>query len=206
MADDNKTINPSNATTGSPVEGACCFTSFDSTATLPDLASTDLTADSKFVNLGEISDSGYTKSTSITSNTFRGWHGSALFTQISEETNTFQAQFTEVTREAVLKLRYGADAVTVDSSGNVTGVDPTTVPNAVVPLVFDELLSNGEKMRTVFPRATISSIDDEAHQRGSLLVYSMTFTANVDDSGRPYYIRYAVPATTSGTTSSGTGK
>lgn len=194
MADDNKTINTSNVTTGSPVDGACCFTSFDSTPTLPDDASTDLTADAKFENLGEISDSGYTKSTSISSNSFKGWHGSNLLTQISDETNTFKVEFTEVVRKAVLKLRYGTAAVKTDTSGNVTGVDPTTVPSAIVPLIFDELLANKEKMRTVFPRASISSIDDEPHQKGSLMVYSMTFTANVDDKGRPYYIRYAVPA------------
>lgn len=195
MANDNKTINPNNVTTGDPVEGACCFTSFDPTAVLPDTASVDLTAaDSKFVNLGEISENGYTKSVSTSSNKYKGWHGSVLLSKISDEENSFKVEFTEVIRESVLKLRYGKDNVTVDENGNVTKVDPKTVPSAVVPLVFDELLSNGEKMRTVFPRATIDSIDDEPHQKGSLLVYGMTFTANVDDQNRPYYIRYAVPA------------
>ena len=52
MADDNKTINPKNVTTGDPVEGACCFTSFDASTTLPDTASVDLTADAKWANLG----------------------------------------------------------------------------------------------------------------------------------------------------------
>lgn len=195
MTDDNKTINPSNASTGSPVDGACCFTSFESDYVLPELASVDLTAsDSKFVNLGEISDSGYTKSTSLSSNSFKGWHGSNLLTQVSDETNTFKVEFTEIVRPSVLMLRYGKAAVKLDESGNVVSVDPTVAPSTIVPLVFDELLSKGWKMRTVFPRASISSIDDEAHQKGSLLVYSMTFTANVDDKGRPYYIRYAVAA------------
>lgn len=202
MADDNKTINPNNVTTGDPVDGACCFTSFDSSASLPDTASVDLTADPKWSNLGELSENGYTKSVSTTANKFKGWHGSVLLSKISDEENTFKCEFTEVVRESVLKLRYGVENVTVDGSGNVTKVDPKTVPNAVRPLVFDELLSNGEKMRTVFPRATIDSIDDEAHQKGSLLVYSMTFTANVDEKGRPYYIRYAVPETTTASTGS----
>ncbi len=198
MADDNKTINPKNVTTGDPVEGACCFTSFDASPTLPDTAAVDLTADAKWANLGELSENGYTKSVSTSSNKFKGWHGSVLLSKISDEENTFKCEFTEVVRESVLKLRYGKDAVKTDEKGNVTAVDPTTVPSAVRPLVFDELLSNGEKMRTVFPRATIDSIDDEAHQKGSLLVYSMTFTANVDEKGRPYYIRYAVPETSTG--------
>lgn len=192
MADDNSTINPGNVTTGSPVEGACCYTSFEASPTLPDAASVDLTANnSGFVNLGEISDQGYTKSTSTTVNKFKGWHGSVLLSVVSEEENTFKAEFTEVTRATVLKLRYGEDNVTVDQDGFVSAINPTTVPNTVVPLVFDELFSNGIKQRTVFPRASIDSIDDEAHQKGSLLVYGMTFTANVDDQGRPYYIRRA---------------
>ena len=67
MADDNKTINPKNVTTGDPVEGACCFTSFDASPTLPDTASVDLTADAKWANLGELSENGYTKSVSSAS-------------------------------------------------------------------------------------------------------------------------------------------
>lgn len=197
MADDNKTINPNNVTTGNPVEGGCCYVSFADSPTLPATASEDVTGDgSGWENLGELSDSGYTKSVSITTNDFTGWHGTLLLSQVSSETNTFQAEFTEVVRASVLKLRYGAGAVTTDSSGNVTAVDPTSTPTAEHPMLFDELLSNGTKMRTVFPRAVISSIDDEPHQKGSLLVYGMTFKALVDDQNRPYYIRYAVPSAT----------
>lgn len=196
MADDNKNINPNNVTTGSPAEGGCCYTNFDDSPVLPTTASDDITGDSsKWVNLGEVSENGYTKSVSTTVNKFKGWHGSVLLSQISDEENTFQVEFTEVVRASVLKLRYGKEAVQTDEAGNVIGVDPTTVPAVTVPLVFDELLSNGEKMRTVFPRASIDSISDEAHQKGSLLVYGMTFTANVDEQGRPYYIRYAQPTT-----------
>ena len=195
MADDNININPGNVTTGSPVEGACCYTSFEASPSLPATASADIgDGSSGFVNLGEISDQGYTQSTSTTVNKFKGWHGSVLLSVVSEEENTFKAEFTEITRATVAKLRYGVDNVTVDQDGFVSAIDPTTVPSAVVPLVFDELFSNGIKQRTVFPRATIDSIDDQAHQKGSLLVYGMTFTANVDSSGRPYYIRRAKKA------------
>ncbi len=197
MADNNTSINPSNVTTGSPVEGGCCYTSFEDSPTLPTTAASNIAnAGSGFVNLGELSDQGYTQSTSTTVNKFKGWHGSVILSVVSDEENTFKAEFTEVTRAAVLKLRYGADNVTVDADGFVSAIDPTTVPNEVVPLVFDELFSNGVKQRTVFPRASIDSIDDQAHQKGSLLLYGMTFTANVDDDGKPYYIRRAKRTTT----------
>lgn len=189
-------INPNNATTGAPVEGGCCYTSFDKTATLPTTASESITgAGSKFVNLGELSDQGYTQSTSTTVNKFKGWHGTVLLSVVSDEENTFKAQFTEVTRASVLKLRYGADNVEEDEEGFVTAINPTNVPSEEHPLIFDELFANGVLQRTVFPRATIDSIDDQPHQRGSLLVYGMTFTASVDEQGRPYYVRRAKPAT-----------
>lgn len=194
MSDDNKTINPDNVTVGKPVEGGCCYVNFGESPVLPETASESIVGSgSGWDNLGELSNNGYTKSLSLSANDFTGWHGSLLLSQVDNETNTFKAEFTEVVRIAVLKLRYGVNAVKLDTDGNLLGVDPTTTPAAVLPLLFDELLSNSWKMRTVFPRSIINQIDDEPHQRGSLLVYGMTFKAMVDASGRPYYIRYARP-------------
>lgn len=191
--DDNKNINPSNVTTGDPVEGGCVYVGFGS-ATLPTSASTDITdTKSGFENLGEISDNGYTKSVSTTDNTFRGWHGSVLLTKLSDETNTFKLEFVEVTRATVLKLRYGTDNVKTGTDGKLTEITPTTVPSTKVVIVVDELLSNGTKMRTVFPAAQINSIDDEQHTRGNLLLYGITFTASADSLNHPYYIYYAAP-------------
>ena len=48
--------------------------------------------------------------------------------------------------------------------------------------------------RTVVPRAMVDSFDDEAHQKGSLLVYGMTFTALAGDDGAAYHIYRAKPA------------
>ena len=195
--DDLKTnINPKNVTTGGPVEGGCCYTSFEPDVELPTTASEDIAgSDSDFENLGELSDQGWTQSVSTSENKFKGYHGKTLLSEITDEENTFKVEFLEITRSTVDKLRYGPDNVTVDNDGFVSAIDPTNVPNIEVPLIFDELLSNGIKQRTVFPRAKISSIDDQAHQRGSLLVYGMTFTALVNDGGHPYYIRRAKPAT-----------
>ena len=59
--DDIKTtINPKNVTTGGPVEGGCCYTSFASSPSLPTTASATITgADSDWENLGELSDQGW---------------------------------------------------------------------------------------------------------------------------------------------------
>lgn len=200
--DDLKTtINPNNVTTGGPVEGGCCYTNFSASPTLPTTAAESLVEEtSTWENVGELSDQGWTQSTSTSVNKFKGYHGTVLLTQISEEENTFKAEFLEVTRSTATKLRYGSDNVTTDEDGFVSAIDPTHVPDEILPLVFDELLSNGVKQRTVFPRAKIDSIDDQAHQRGSLLVYGMTFTALVDDQNRPYYVRRAKKAAATGAT------
>lgn len=195
MADDNKNINPDNVTTGDPVEGGCGYVNFSASPKLPTTASEDITgADSEWENLGEFSENGYTKSVSATSNDFRGWHGSVLLTKLSDESNTFKIEFVEVTRVTVLKLRYGEDNVDTDTDGSPSSIKPTTIPSAKVAILVDELLSNGMKMRTVFPAAQINSIDDEQHTRGNLMLYGITFTATADASNHPYYIYYAKKA------------
>lgn len=198
--DDLKTgYNSKNVTTGGPVEGGCAYVSFEEEPTLPTTASENLTgSDSDWDNLGELSDQGWSQSTSTSVNKFKGYHGKTLLSEVSDEENTFKVEFLEITRATTTKLRYGQNNVTTDSDGFVTGIDPTNIPDMVVPIVFDELLSNGVRQRTVFPRAKIDSIDDQGHQKGSLLVYGMTFTALVDESGRPYYVRRAKPASATG--------
>ena len=190
--DTNTTINPNNVTTGAPPEGACCYTDFSDEPTLPTTASESLTGSgSTWENVGELSDQGWTQSNSTTVQKFKGYHGTTLLSVVSEEENTFKAEFLEITRPTAAKLRFGAGNVTVDNDGFVSAINPTNVPDVTVPLVFDELLSNGVKQRTVFPRAKIESVDDQPHQRGALQYYGMTFTALVDDNGRPYYVRRA---------------
>ena len=199
--DDLKTgFNPNNVTTGAPPEGGCCYTDFSDSPTLPTTATESLTGlGSTRENVGELSDQGWTQSVSTSVNKFKGHHGTTLLTEVSNEEHTFKVEFVEITRATTDKLRYGKDNVTVDQDGFVSAIDPTVVPGDVLPLVFDELLSNGVKQRTVFPRAKIDSIDDQAHQKGSLLVYGMTFTALVDSNGRPYYVRRAKRGTTADT-------
>lgn len=200
MADSLTTINPDNVTTGGPVEGACCFTNFSESPQLPTSATESLTGTgTTWENLGELSDQGWTVSTSTTVNKFKGYHGTTLLSEIADEEVTVKVEFDEITRKTVVKLRFGADHVTEDGEGFVTGIAPTVMPGQIVPLVFDMLLSSGIIERVVFPRAKIESIDDEAHQKGALRVYGLTFSALVDDDNHPYYIYRAKLAGTANT-------
>ncbi|MCI6547586.1 MAG: hypothetical protein MR415_02940 [Coriobacteriaceae bacterium] len=191
-------INPGNVTTGSPVDGAACFVNFDLTTdvsaiTAANYLETFKASGSKWKNLGELSENGYTESTSTTSNKFKGWHGTPLLNKVSDEEDTFKTEFVEVDRDTVAQLRYGEANVTTDEDGSIKSITPTRVPTRSVIMAFAELLDNGRLRLTIFPRASIGSIDDVAHQQGSLLIYGMTFSASNDAKGHPYYITYAKP-------------
>lgn len=174
---ENTGIDTSLVTVGQPVEGGCCWTSFADAPTLPTDATTAMGTLADFESLGELSENGYTESTSATSNKFKGWHGSVVLTTISDTENTYKLEFIEPYRPTVAKLRFGKDNVTVDEAGVVTAIKGKALSNVTVPLVIDELESNGYLRRIVVPKASIDSFDDVAHQKGSLLVYGMTFTA-----------------------------
>ncbi len=187
-------LDPGLVTVGKPVEGGCCFTSFAENPTLPTAATSKLSND--FVSLGELSENGFTESTESNSTDFKGWHGKNLLTEVTDQKTKYKGEFVEVDRLSVAQLRYGKDNVTVDATNAETysAINVADIPSTPVPLIFDELESNGWLRRTVIPKAKIDSIDDVPHQRGSLMLYGMSFTAEVDANGVAAYIYHAKPA------------
>lgn len=192
MPDTLKDLDTDLVTTGSPVDGGCCYTSFKENPALPTDAVTKMSELEDFESLGELSENGYTEGHSVTTNEFEGWHGSTVLTCISKDKRTFKAEFIEPNRPSVSKLKHGEKNVETDEAGNVTHIKAVVGTDVQVPLVFDELESNGWLRRTVIKKANITDFDDVPHQKGSLLVYGMTFTA-IDDEGF-YDIYRAKPA------------
>lgn len=194
MAEIEKAIDATLVTVGNPTEGGCCYTSFEASPTLPTDATTAMSTLSGFVSLGEVSENGFTESRSVETTDHKGWHGTVVMTSVDGETNKFKAEFLEINRPAVAKLRYGADAVTAGADGSVSQIDYKAYAGKAVPLVFDELESNGYLRRTVIKKAVVTSFDDVPHQQGSLMVYGMEFTANdPDDGGAPVTVYRAKP-------------
>ena len=188
-------IDTSLITVGQPAEGGCCWTSFAESPTLPTDAVTKMSTLSDFESLGELSENGYTESKSVTENKFTGWHGSVVLTAISGEENTYKAEFIEVNRPSVAKLRHGSTNVEEADDGSVSHIKGKVGSGDKVPLVFDELESNGYLRRTVIRKASINSFDDVPHQKGALMVYGMTFTA-IEVDGQMFDIYRAKPAST----------
>lgn len=186
-------IDTSLVTVGQPAEGGCCWTSFAEKPTLPADAATKMGEAEGWESLGDLSENGYTEGKSITTNKFKSWRGSVVLSAISEEQHTYKLEFIEINRPSVAKLRYGKGNVETGADGSVSHIKGAVGSGCSIPLVIDELESNGYLRRTVVRKASVDSFDDAPHQKGSLLVYGMTFTA-VEDDGRMFDIYRAKPA------------
>lgn len=179
-------------TTGTPVNGGSCYVSFDPSQPLPTDATTKMSTLAHFESLGELSENGYTEQKSIETETAKGWHGTDVAVINKGESNAYKAEFLEVNRPAVAKLRYGINNVTSDASGNIAQIKGKPTGLYYVSLVFDELMTNGYLRRTVVHKAAISSFDDVSHQKGALMVFGMEFKA-IDQNGF-FDIYYAKPS------------
>lgn len=188
MADTN--IDTSLMTVGKPTEGGCVYVSFNTSATLPTDAASKMSEFTDFVSVGDISENGFTESRDISSEDIKDWGGTTILTLINGDTTTFQTEFLEVNRDTACKLRYGKNAVTTGADGSVSEVKYKAYAGDPVVLVIDELETNGCIRRTLIKSAVVTSFDDITHQKGSLMVYGMTFTANAPKDGSEPVVIY----------------
>lgn len=181
-------VDASLVTVGQPTEGGCAYICFGEAAKLPTDATTDISTLTDFESLGYISENGITESMSLTVNKHGEWGGKTILTTISKQEGAVKAEFEEINRGTVAKIRYGKDNVTVGTDGSVKSIKEGALPYQEYALVLDELECNGSLRRTVYPRIAIESFDDIAHQKGSLMVYGMTFTKLFDNEGNSAYV------------------
>lgn len=174
-------IDTSNITVGQPTEGGCIYCDFAGTAALPTDATTKLA--SGFDSLGDVSENGFTESNSVEVTNHKDWGGEIVLTSLDSEETTFKVELLEVARAAAAKAYYGASAVTTDTDGTVKSIDYKARKVEPHPFVIDELETSGKLRRTVIRKGVVTSLDDVPHQRGSLMVYGMTITANKPADG-----------------------
>lgn len=188
-------IDTSLITVGQPTEGGCVYVCIGTPASLPTDATTKMSTLTDFESCGLISENGFTLAKSVTKSKHKEWGGKNVLTSTTEKEITFKLEFLEISRPVVAKLKHGSKNVTVGDDGSVSHVKEVGIEaDEKVALVIDELESNGYLRRTVIPCATVDSFDDEAHTKGSLLTYGMTFTVLVKDNTN--YDEYrAKPAT-----------
>lgn len=197
-----QSIDTSLITVGQPTDGGCVYVCVGEPSSLPTDATTAMSALTDFESAGTISENGFTASKSVTINKFKDWGGNVVLAQPSDEEHTFKLEFCEINRPVVAKLKYGSANVEAGTDGSVSHAKAVAGAGEKVSIVIDELESNGFKRRTVVPCATVESFDDETHQKGSLLVYGMTFTAMLKD-GALYHVYRAKPSTNAQAASGG---
>ena len=191
---DLEPIDNNLTTVGQPTAGGCVYVAFKANPTLPSDATTKMGTLTDFVSLGDISENGFTEANARSKNKHKNWNGDVVRTSISDEENTYKLEFIEPNRPSVAKLRYGSGNVEAGTDGSVSHIKGVLGTDEQVALVIDELESGGFLRRTVIPCATNDSFDDVDHQKGSLLVYGMTFTA-VKGTGNIFDIYRAKPTT-----------
>lgn len=185
-------INLANVSTGTPVDGGCCYTSFEENPAVITSATRALTG---YESLGELSPNAFTEMPEHKTTEHDGWHGVTVLVSHDKSSFKVKVEFIEVLRDTVAKLRYGTGSV-----AGVTGDDDAMniaiggLSDAIVPLVFDELMADGRLCRTYFPKCSIVNVDDVPHRRDNLLVYGMTFSVVADGYGQFGYKFYAKPA------------
>lgn len=169
-------IDASLTTVGKPGEGGCCYTSFEDVPTLPTSATESLAEFEGIESLGELSPNAFTEQSSKSKTPLKGWHNTTLQMGDGEEDKSYKVEFVEVNRPSVAKVKYGKDNVATGVDGSVSRIDDKFGVDVTIPLIFDEVESNGYLRRTVVKKANVTGFDDVAHTRGELLVYGMTFT------------------------------
>lgn len=185
-------IDYNQITVGQPTEGGCVYVSFDG-GELPTDASVAMSTLTKFESAGDISENGFTISQSRSTTKYKDWGKKTVLQTIDEDEFQCKLEFLETSRPVVAKLHYGADNVTVGEDGTVSAIDAVSGVSVTVSLVIDELENGGYMRRTVVPKAQIDSIDDEVHQKGSLLVFGATFTALAASDGKAMHVYRAKP-------------
>mgnify|MGYP000908662755 CR=1 FL=1 len=162
-------------TVGKPGDGGCCYTNLTDFS-VPTDATTKMSTLTAFLSLGELSQNAFTESSSKNKSELKGWHNTTLRMADGDESKTYKVEFVEVNRPSVAKLKYGPANVEEGADGSVSHIKDRFGVDVTVPLVFDELESSGFLRRTIVKKANVTSFDDVPHQRGSLMVYGMTFT------------------------------
>lgn len=188
-------IDATLTTVGKPGDGGCCYTNFGAAPTFPADATTKLSTLEGWESLGELSTDGFTESKSVSAEELKGWHNTTLQVADGDESKKYKAVFVEVNRPTAAKVRYGNSNVKAGVDGSVSHIADKYGVDTTVPLIFDELESNGYLRRTIVRKAHVTGFDEIAHRRGSLMGYGVEFTVLDPGNGvNPVDIYRAKPA------------
>lgn len=179
-----------NVSVGKPKTGGAIYFAPVGTA-LPTDASTEL--DTKFKNLGYVSDDGLTNTSDMETEAITAWGGQTVLTTLTSKEDNFEFTLIESLNAEVLKAVYGSRNVTVDET---TGLIKVTV-NASEPesysWVIDMIMTNGALKRIVIPSGKVSEVGDVTYKDDEAIGYETTLACSPDASDNTHY-EYILPA------------
>jgi len=134
-----------------------------------------------FTDLGYVGPDGVEETRDRSTSQIRAWQNSDLIREVvTEATATFTFMLME-TSTATLELYYGAS---VDPADGSVEVNPSAT-GGKKSFVID-VIDGDSKIRTYIPSGEVLSVEPQTAANGEALMYGVTVTAYVSDSGYSY--------------------
>lgn len=176
---DNLVTTAKGATTGAVRIG-------DPDAVLP--TTTDSAA-TGFDDLGHISEEGFKTSGEKENFEIRDWNGDVVYTETVKTTHTVKFTLIDALSDIVQKFVNGEKNVTGTLEEGMT-VKETSDELEMHSMIVDMILVAGIKLRKVYPKIKIQSVDEIEYRRGAGVAYAVTALAMKDDAGCSCYNYY----------------
>ena len=166
--------------------------------TLPTDATTSLA--SAFINLGHVSEDGYTVSDSRETQEIKNMDGVTVYAPQTGITSTIKVGMLEALNVDVLKTKYGTNNVSGTLATGIAATLKGDEPEEFV-WVFESLLRDGAKKRLILPVGKVTETGDEVYKNNEPMIEDFTITASADSTGalRYEYIKAASSSGNSGT-------
>lgn len=137
-----------------------------------------------FLNLGFISEDGYTESEETDANELKDMNGDLMDSSTTSRVESAKLTLAEI-KAQTLKVMYGADNVT-DLDGVIT-VEHNGNKDEAWSIVLELVLKNGRRWRKVVPAAKSSELDDIKLAVSEISGRQITFKYLVDSNGNTCY-------------------
>lgn len=176
-----KKTESKNVSSAKGVKGGYIFVAPTGTA-LPTDIKTKLAE--AFLNLGFISEDGYTESEETDANELKDMNGDLMDSATTSRVESAKLTLAEI-KAQTLKVMYGADNVT-DLDGIIT-VKHNGNKDEAWSIVLELVLKNGRRWRKVVPAAKSSELDDIKLAVSEIAGRQITFKYLVDSNGNTCY-------------------
>lgn len=182
--------NASNVSAGKPKVSGAVYRAPKGT-TLPTDATTTLAA--AYKDMGYISEDGVTNSNSPDTDKVSAWGGQTVLVITNEKADSFKLTFLEALNPNVLETVYGADNVTVDSTGKIITITANAAALEEYVYVIDLALKGGALKRIVIPDGSLSEVGDIVYKDAEAIGYEVTLECLPDSTGASHYEHIKLP-------------